>query len=116
MALSAYISYTSFMFCGKDGWGNARCPLTIESSAGGPSSSFEPSLWIYLGSKPNQMRMRETLNFDLEDIEVFGDDGKRLDLNEPVRIVGELKFHAKDKYRDDHCSMFALKLTQASEP
>lgn len=112
VAFTGYLSYKAFMFCGDDSWGDTQCPLTIESEPGGPSVGTNHIVWIYLGSEPNRMHMPTKTNFGLEDIVVFGNGGKRLDLHRPVRIVADIDRRGDDGY----CTLEADTLTQARGP
>ncbi len=115
VVFDGYLSHPMFMLCGKDGWGDARCPLTIEAVAGGPSMGGSHSLWIYLGTTANRMQMPMKSKFQLEDIEVFGDDGQRLALTKPVRIEAKLSFPDATSFTKS-CSLDALVLRQAGSP
>lgn len=112
VAFTGYLSYSMFMFCGDDVWGDAQCPLTIESQPGGPSFGTNHIVWIYLGSEANRMHMPRETNFGLEDIPVFGSNGKRLDLNRPVRFVADID----DRDGDGYCTLDAHTMTQAKGP
>lgn len=85
VAVTAYLSYQSFMFC------NEACPLLLQDQPGGPGVAMgSPVVWIPLKGETNSMYLPTKVNFGLEDIIVQDQDGKRLDLNQPVRIEATL--------------------------
>jgi hypothetical protein len=111
VAFNGFLSYKSITICGEDSWGKARCPLTIESEPGGPSYGQTHLVWIYLGSSENQMHMPTELQLGVDSIKVFGSDGKRLDLKQPVRIVADIR-SVEVIGGATECSADAVTLTQ----